>query len=951
MASAQGTEPTSTPAATDEERVEERVLEVVRELARETGGQRAAAAVSRTASLEREIGFGSLERVELLARLERALGREADDHLLLVDTPEELARALAEAPRSAGPAPRPAPTPRAPTAVRVDDVATMTEALARRAAAEPARMHVVLHEDAARRTVSYGELQAGATAIARGLAAHGVRRGEPVGIMLPTGLDFLRTFMGVLAAGAIAVPLYPPWRLDRIAEYLQRQSRILANAGARILVAPPDAVPLARMLRDRAQALHAIVTAEMLLAGGTDAAGEDVPADASAPALIQYTSGSTGDPKGVLLTHANLLANIRAIAAGVEMRPSDLAVSWLPLYHDMGLIGTWLCALVEGIPLALMSPLAFLARPERWLWAIHEHRATLSAAPNFAYELCSRRVTDEAIEGLDLSSWRCALDGSEPVSAETLARFSTRFARHGFRGDALMPVYGLAESSVALCFPPVARAPRIDRVARDAFERERRAVPRPADGDDALRFVSVGAPLPGHEVRLLDEAGAEVGERRVGRLAFRGPSCMAGYYRNPDATARATLTGGWIDSGDLAYRAEGELFITGRVKDLIIAGGRNIVPQEIEEVAGDIQGVRKGCVAAFGLSDARLGTERLVVVAESRLTSADERERLAGAVVAAVAEAVGLPPDDVRIVAPGTVPKTPSGKIRRGAAREAYTLGRLAGAPRVSPSLRARLLAIAAARSAREGARRAGRGLYLAAVGVAWGVALALLAPPLALLARLLPRGRPVRVLSRLASRVALAISGCRVMVEGREHLPRGPVVLVANHTSYADVPSLLAALPIDFLFVSMREILGWRLVGAFARLGEHPLVDRSTADRRLSAAREIEARLRAGESLLFFPEGALGAGVGVRPFRLGAFEAAVATRTTVVPIGISGARRVLRPGTRRPRPGRVHVRIGAPIPVEGVGWEEALRLRARAAEAVAERSGEPRIEHGGATP
>ena len=923
---------------------EERVLEIVRELARETGGARAASAVTPTASLERDIGLGSLERVELLSRLEGALGREAGDGLLLMDTPRELAVALAEAAPGAPVAPLASTAPSAASAVRVDDVATVAEALLRRATAEPARVHAVLHEDSARRPVTYGELWEGAARIAGALAERGVKRGETVGIMLPTGLDFLQTFMGVLAAGAVAVPLYPPWRLDRLAEYLRRQSRILANAESRLLVAGREALPLARLLRDGAPSLQAVVTADALRDASPPVA--TVGGTAADAALVQYTSGSTGDPKGVLLTHANLLANIRAIAAALAMRGTDSGVSWLPLYHDMGLIGTWLCTLVEGIPLTLLSPLAFLARPERWLWAIHERRATLSAAPNFAFELCVRKVKDEAIAGLDLSSWRCALNGSEPVSAETLERFAARFARYGFRREALMPVYGLAESSVALCIPPLGRAPLVDRVAREPFEVDGRATPLPDDAGASLRFVSVGVPIAGHDVRLLDGHGAELPDRVVGRLVFRGPSCMAAYFRNPEATARTMLDGGWLDSGDLAYRAGGELFITGRAKDLIIKGGRNIVPQEVEEEAGAVEGIRKGCVAAFGLADARLGTERLVVVAESRLPGAADRARLAHDVVARVASAVGVPPDDVRIVPPGTVPKTPSGKIRRGEARTLYAAGRLGEPPRAPLRLRARLLAIGVTRAMRAAAHRASRVLYIAALAPVWVLAAAVLVPVVSVLVRVLSPGRAARRLSRACARVALALCGCRVEVEGRERLARtGPLVLVSNHTSYADVPSLLAALPIDVRFVTMLEILGWPVVGTFARRGDHPLVDRFHPRRSVSAARQIEDRLRGGQTLLFFPEGTFAAAAGLRPFRLGAFEAAVATRAPVVPLAVRGAREVLRSGTRFPHPRRIHVWVGEPIAVAGEGWSEMLRLRDRAAEAIAAHCGEPRLD------
>ena len=934
--------PVSSVPGSSEEQDERRIVDAVRELALELSGDRAASAVSPTASLERDIGLGSLERVELLTRLESIFQREVGDRFLMLDTPREIARALSQAPAVQRAEARAVVHPAAATTVALPDVATLVEALSRRAAAEPARVHVHLRVETRTQPVTYGELWDGARRIAAGLTARGVKHGEPVAIMLPTSLDYLQSFMGVLTAGAIAVPLYPPARLDRMKEYLQRQSRILANAEARLLISMPEAAPVARLLRAGAHALAATTTVEALR---TAAEPVDAPTlTASDFALIQYTSGSTGDPKGVLLSHSNLLANIRAIAAGIDLRPTDVAVSWLPLYHDMGLIGTWLNAIVHGIPLMLMSPLAFLARPERWLWAIHERRATLSAAPNFAYELCVRKIRDEAIEGLDLSSWRCAANGSEPVSAATIDRFVRRFERFGFRREAMTPMYGLAESSVALCLPPAGRAPRVERVAREAFAREGRAVPAMSNEAAPLSFVSVGKALPQHEVRVADESGSGVAERVVGRVLFRGPSCMAQYYHNPAATARAVLPDGWIDSGDLAYMSDGELFMTGRVKDLIIKGGRNLVPQEIEEVVGSIEGIRKGCVAAFGIPDASTGTERLIVLAESHTQSNQERDRLEREIVAQVAAGVGVPPDTVRVVPPGVVPKTPSGKIRRAAARDAFQSGAISGVQRAPLLLRASLAAGVALAAVQTGGRAAFRAVQCVYLVFVWSVALLVLGPLLWMLMHTLPAGRPVRALSRIVSRIALVISGCRIDIEGLAQLPKqGPLVLVTNHASYADTPVLIAALPIDFVIVAMTEILTWPLIGTFSRRGEHPLVDRWHLSQSLADAATIERRLRDGEAILFFAEGGFSRASGLRSFRLGAFEAAVATGAPVVPIALRGTRRLLPAETHMPHPGHVHVWIGEPLRAVGTGWKAAVELRDRAADAVAQHCGELR--------
>ncbi|MFQ5724691.1 MAG: fatty acyl-AMP ligase, partial [Terriglobia bacterium] len=549
-------------------------------------------------------------------------------------------------------------------AVSPEGAGTLTEVLRLRAQATPDTAHLYLgQEDGHPQTLTYGELWSGALSLARGLSGWGVGRGDTVALMLPTGRDFFFSFFGTLLAGAIPVPIYPPLRADQMEDYARRQSVILQNAEARALVTFRQAERLARLLKPRVPSLISVATAEQLAARQ-----KPLPASlAVSPtdvAFIQYTSGSTGEPRGVALTHRNILANVRAIGEGVQVRPTDVTICWLPLYHDMGLIGCWLFSIYFGLPIAALSPLAFLRRPERWLWAVHRHRGTLSPAPNFAYELCLRKVKDEALEGLDLSSWRVALNGAEPVSPDTITRFTRRYARYGFRPEAMMPVYGLAENSVALTFAPLAQPPRIDPVARVPFQTLRRAQPASPSEPDPLRFVSVGRALPEHEIRVVDDAERPVSERVEGHIQFRGPSAMQSYHRNQEATY-AVCCNGWYRTGDLGYLADGELFITGRTKDLIIKAGRNIYPQEIEEIAAEINGVRRGCVAAFGVTDPRTGTEGLVVVAESRETGKEARARLAADVKRRVGALTRISPDVVQLLPPQTIPKTPSGKLRR----------------------------------------------------------------------------------------------------------------------------------------------------------------------------------------------------------------------------------------------------------------------------------------------
>jgi 1-acyl-sn-glycerol-3-phosphate acyltransferase len=922
------------------ETVQARVLEIVGELAEELGGARARRAVAAGASLERDIGLGSLERVELLLRLESSFGARLGDEMLRLDTPEALARAISERDAEGGTISRevlarPAPAVAAPASAR-----TLSESLWLRAAAEPERPHVYLREDDGQeRTITYQKLQRAAAEIASGLLARGIEPGDRVGLMLPTGFDFLRAFQGILLARAVPVPIYPPLRLDRLSEYARRQSAILANAGVKILVTIPKAMGVGALLKTGVPSLRHVLSADELAArGGTwgrpDAAGSEL-------AFIQYTSGSTGSPKGVALTHDNLLANIAAIAAGLELKPTDVGASWLPLYHDMGLIGSWLFCLHHGVPIAIQSPLSFLARPERWLWTIHQRQATLSAAPNFAYELCVRKISDAALEGLDLSSWRCALNGAEPVNPETLERFTRRFARYGFRPEAMKPVYGLAENSVALCVPPMDRGPLVDHVRRQPFTAEQRAEAAAPDDRQALRFVSVGRALPKHEVRIVDDEARDLPERVVGRLIFRGPSMMAGYFNRPEATAAVLLEGGWLDSGDLAYQAGGENFVTGRIKDLIIKGGRNLVPQEIEEVVAQVDGIRKGCVAAFGVAHARLGTESLVVAAETKADDARARDALVLAVNEKVADAVGLPPDAVVLLPPGSIPKTSSGKIQRGAARALYESGRLGKASRTPWLTRARVVAGALAGALRPRLLGFGHLLYTGYAGLAV-VAVSAVAWPLSLVlpARALPR------LARVGARVILRLTMRPLRVEGLENLPRqGPLLLASNHTSYLDVVGFVALLPVDFLFVAKREVLAWPFIGGFLRRGGHLTVDRLDSQQSVSDAARIKEAIDAGRIVFFFPEGTFAWSAGLRPFRLGAFKTAVETGTPVVPLAIRGLRPVIRLRRFILRPGSVQIAIAPAVKAQGSDWRAVVALRDAVADAIAARCGEPRLD------
>lgn len=921
--------------------IEQKVLEIIRAFVAELGTDRAVRAVSLEASLDRDLGLGSLERVELLLQIEKAFSIRLQDHLVAeARTPRDLASAIlcAKPPKqSLGLDRHPFIGEASPPPIYT---ATLTEVLLRRAEAEPDRPHIYLpQEEAEEQIITYRLLLDAATATARGLVERGLHRGETVALMLPTGADFFYAFIGILLAGGIPVPLYPPFRADQIEEYANRQVAILRKAGARLLVISQVVEGLARLLKPFVPVLAGITTVDALRTSSAELPNLTLRGDDAA--LIQFTSGSTSDPKGVLLDHQSILANIRAVGQAAQIRPTDVGVSWLPLYHDMGLIGSWLCCLYFGIPIAILSPQSFLNRPERWLWAIHYHQATLSAAPNFAYELCVRKIEDRVLEGLDLSSWRIAFNGAEPVSPDTLDRFTQRFAPYGFRRETFFPVYGLAESSVALTFPPIGRAPRVDRIMREPFERHRRTVPASPSERSPLRFVSCGIPLPGHEVRMVDDDGQEVGERIEGALQFKGPSVMKGYFQDPEATW-AVFHDGWWDSGDLAYRAEGEIFITGRRKDVIIKAGRNLSPQEVEEVASEVKGVRKGCVVAFGVTDPRIGTEKLVVVAETREERNDIRERLTAEVVKRIATTIGTPPDVVLIVPPGVVPKTSSGKLRRAACREAYLRGDIVRRRRAPWLQITKLLVAGFWARAQRGMRALGSLIYAGYVGILFLATLL----PVWLATTMLPTGRTAARLSRSWACGLLWLSGCPLTVEGRHHLVgTGPLVLVANHSSYLDAVALIAALPTGFIFVAKREFNKTPIIRTFIRKAGHLTVDRMDFSKSTADTKRIEAVLQRGLSVLIFAEGTMSRVKGLRPFKLGAFKVAVETARPVCPIAIRGTREILWPGRWLPRQGPIKVIIGKPISSKVSDWREIIRLRDAAKAEIARHCGEPPLD------
>jgi 1-acyl-sn-glycerol-3-phosphate acyltransferase len=930
---------TSTPAA--DKKVRERVLlAIVEELARELHPQHIRRGnASLSSRLERDLGIDSLGRTEMVLRLERAFGVRLPISLAgEANVVGDLLLALERArPAGADVSVMPAATSlRAVSAAT--EARTLLEVLDWHVAQHPDRLHVTVLEDdvTVLATLSYGELAKAARVLAAGLIERDVMPGDRVALMLPTSADFFIAFFGILYAGAVPVPIYPPMQRAQIEDYVRRQAGILGNAGARMLITVPEGLRLGSLLRGLADTLVAVESTASLSAHPADIALPNLN-DGSATALIQYTSGSTGDPKGVVLSHGNLLANIRAIGRAIGAGSTDVFVSWLPLYHDMGLIGAWLGCLYFGAPLYVMSPLAFLARPQSWLWAIHRFRGTISAGPNFAFELCLNKIDYADLNGLDLSSLRLVANGAEPVSVETLHRFTQRFGHYGFRPGAMAPVYGLAENAVAVTLPPPGRVPVIDRVNRTTLSTQGIAEPAGADHSKLVEIVACGQPIPDHEVRIVDDFGRELGERQEGRLEFRGPSATSGYFHNP-AKTRELFHDGWLDTGDRAYMAGGDLYITGRVKDIIIRAGQHIHPHEIEAAVGNIASLRKNAIAAFGVADPASGTERVVLLAETDEASPSVLANLKACAQEVATDIIGGPPDEIVLVQPGTVPKTASGKIRRAAAKDLYLGNNLQTPRRAVWWQLARLSFAGLGRRVFRFRRLAGQFLYAAwwwtviAAGFLLGWLSTMTLP------RLHWRWGAVRTLAR----GALAALRVPVSVHNIDRIPGDGAVLAFNHASYVDAIVAAAVVPGEPVYVAKKELAGQIFAGPLLRRLGVLFLDRYELADSLVDLERVTAAAGQKRLFVFFPEGTFTRRAGLSGFYLGAFRVAAEANLPVVPAILRGTRSMLRGEQWFPRWSPISVAFENPIRPSGTDFASVVRLRDAVRGAILAGCGEP---------
>jgi len=514
---------------------------------------------------------------------------------------------------------------------------------------------------------SWAAVRDSALQVAGRLIKLGVRPGERVILVFPTGFAFFDAFFGCVLAGAVPTPVYPPVRLGRMAEYHARTARMIELASARLVLTDRT---VRRVLGRTAELARPELGVRLLedLPEASEATREVEPHDL---AMVQFSSGTTVDPKPVALSHAAVMAQAETLVEEL-LRGWDeptmgiqAGVSWLPLYHDMGLIGCVFPALCHPGDLTLMGPEVFITKPARWLQALSTYKGTISPAPNFAFALCVERIRDEELEGVDLSSWRVALNGAEPVAPHVLRAFTERFERWGLPATALTPVYGLSEASLAVTFSPIARPFQTRRFGREALAKGR-AVPEP----EGVEMPSLGKPLEGFELRI----GQGLAEGAVGKVWARGPSLMTGYLDRPELTDEV-LVEGWLDTGDLGFLLDGELYLSGREKDILILRGRNHAPHPLEQAVDAVAGVRTGCAAACTTRPEGQDGERLLLFVEH--AQGARSLGLGQGCIDAVVAATGLRPDLVVVLEPGTLPRTSSGKIRRREALRQWEAGTL----------------------------------------------------------------------------------------------------------------------------------------------------------------------------------------------------------------------------------------------------------------------------------
>jgi fatty-acyl-CoA synthase len=521
----------------------------------------------------------------------------------------------------------------------------------------------------------YRDLKDQAQSLARRMIRAGLHRGERVAIIAESTADFVRTFWASQYAGLIPVPLPTPAAFAGQVNYVDHIHPMMEAAQPLAVIAPGVFLESAR---------QAAARSKVQLVGTVEDLNQMPEADADLPAAepedvcyLQFSSGSTRVPTGVAVTHRALLANARAISRdALRVTETDRCTSWLPFYHDMGLVGFFLVPLTSQISTDYLAPDEFARRPLIWPTLISRNGGTISFSPSFGYDLSARRAMNADLGHLDLSRWRVAGIGGDQIRPGILARFADTFGRCGFRKEAFVASYGMAEATLGMSFAPLDRGIEVDRVDLGRLRREGRAVP--ADGENVRDLVICGKPLPDHELQVRDAEGSVLAERRVGHIMFRGPSVMTEYFRRSEETARVLSADGWLDTGDMGYLVGDSIVVAGRSKDLIIVNGRNVWPEDLElAVENHIDGVRRGDVVAFSVDER--DAERVVILVQSRTSDPVMREAQRTSVASVILSAAGLN-CSVVLVSHNALPRTSSGKLSRTKARDMY-LASLLGEP------------------------------------------------------------------------------------------------------------------------------------------------------------------------------------------------------------------------------------------------------------------------------
>ncbi|MEJ5223256.1 MAG: AMP-binding protein [Anaerolineales bacterium] len=551
---------------------------------------------------------------------------------------------------------------------------TFSHLLAQHCHQTPDRMALVLQHAGQPDTVlSYRDLMRGAHGFARTYADAGLQPGEVVVLILQHGADLVYAFWGAVLHGAI--PSIMPFLTEKLSpeRYRADLAALVEITRPSAIVTYPEFAPEVRAALRTGSSVRAVLVTDAIqppsepdfsTLPGLRRAAEDI-------VLLQHSSGTTGLQKGVALSHRAVLNQLDAYGAAIALNPAhDVIVSWLPLYHDMGLIASFILPILRGVPLVLMSPFDWVRAPQRLLLAVSQYRGTLSWLPNFAFNFCAQKIRERHLEGVDLSSWRAVINCSEPVRWESHHMFIEKFKPFGLNPLAPQTSYAMAENVFGVTQSALDRAPAVDEIDRESFMTERVARPK-TEGRPAIRMMSSGRPIANTRIRILDEKGRDLPERVVGEIALQSDCMLTGYYNRPDATATA-LVDGWYLTGDYGYVADGELYVSGRKKDMIIVGGKNVYPQDIESLASEVPGVHPGRVVAFGLFDEETGTEDVVVVAEVDDESPDAHQKLADAIRKHVTQNSAIALRYVRVVGPRWILKTSSGKTARAANKEKF---------------------------------------------------------------------------------------------------------------------------------------------------------------------------------------------------------------------------------------------------------------------------------------